>query len=135
MAEAAVTPDEQEVLRLANAEREGLGLPPLKLNAALCRAAREHSQNMARQNVLSHALDGRSFGDRLRATGCPCGEMGENCAQGAPQPAHAVEMWLHSPGHRGNMLNPRYRETGIGIGASANGEAYYTQIFAAAVPE
>ena len=40
----------------------------------------------------------------------------------------AVDGWLNSPGHKRNLLNTKYTDTGIGI-ANKRGTVYYTQIF------
>lgn len=58
--EIELSPEEKELLERVNAERAKEQLPPLKLNAALTRAARLHTMNMARQEKLEHQLDGKS---------------------------------------------------------------------------
>jgi len=40
----------------------------------------------------------------------------------------AVEGWMKSPGHRDNILNPRYDTSGIGV-AMAGDRAFATQVF------
>ena len=45
-------------------------------------------------------------------------EVGENIAWGTAAlatPRAIVAAWMASPGHRANILDPRYRETGIGV--------------------
>ncbi|HUG93950.1 MAG TPA: CAP domain-containing protein [Planctomycetaceae bacterium] len=123
-------PDERAVLELTNARRVQAGLPPLTADPRLVRAARQHSANMARHNTISHTLDGATFVDRLRLAGYAHTAAGENCAQGQPTPAAAVESWMHSPGHRANILNPRYTDIGIGIQVGPGGDRFYTQLFA-----
>jgi len=66
-------------------------------------------------------------------------EVGENIAWGTlrlASPRAIVAAWMASPGHRANILDPRYRETGIGVcahppSALAHGQpgAIYTQDF------
>jgi uncharacterized protein YkwD len=85
---------------------------------------------MARQNVLGHNLDGKQFWQRIDEAGYLQGESGENCAEGAQTPAEVMDMWMHSDGHRGNILNPNYKEIGIGVATSQNGIRYWTQVFA-----
>lgn len=122
--------EEQTLLDLTNAERKKEGLPALKASLKLCRAARGHSANMARQKALDHTLDGKTFDQRIDDTGYQAGEAGENCAHGADAPAGAIEMWMQSDGHRGNILSGVYGEIGIGIGVTDEGERYWTQVFA-----
>jgi uncharacterized protein YkwD len=67
--------------------------------------------------------------------------IGENIAWGTlwlATPRAIVTSWMNSPGHRANILNPRFRDTGIGISphapASLSGGqsgAIYTQDFGA----
>jgi uncharacterized protein YkwD len=40
----------------------------------------------------------------------------------------AVDGWMKSPGHRENILNPRYDSSGIGV-AMVDGQAFATQVF------
>ena len=131
----ALTADEKLVLDLTNKEREKAGAPPLKANMKLCRAARGHSANMAAKNSLAHTLDGKTFSQRIDDTGYRSGEAGENCAQWAPTPADVIKMWMSSDGHRGNILNPRYKEIGVGIGTTKDGRKYWTQVFAVPIDQ
>jgi uncharacterized protein YkwD len=42
-----------------------------------------------------------------------------------------MQMWMSSTaGHRENILNPRYKEIGIGVGTTKGGQKYWTQLFA-----
>jgi uncharacterized protein YkwD len=58
--------------------------------------------------------------------------IGENIAfnQGYKNPIEfAVERWMKSTGHRENILNDRWKESGIGIAITADGAYYFTQVF------
>ena len=37
--------------------------------------------------------------------------------------------WMHSPGHRANILNPDYTLMGIGARKGHNGRWYVAQVF------
>jgi uncharacterized protein YkwD len=127
---------------LINQERAAAGLAALATNSQLAAAATGHSQDMVVQQYFSHdSLDGRSFMDRLRAAGwSPTGSWtaGENIAWGSGSygtPRSIVRSWMNSPGHRANILNARYRESGVGVAAGApqrtsSSAATYTQDFA-----
>lgn len=127
-ADAGLSEEEQEVLDLTNAERRRAGLPPLRANAKLTRAARAHSANMARQGRLDHTLDGRGPGERMRDVGYRHAGWGENVAAGQRTPAEALATWLNSAGHRANILGAPFRDIGIGI-AVGDGTRYFTQVF------
>jgi uncharacterized protein YkwD len=116
----------QATICLLNRERTRRGLPPLRLNDLLSAASAEHSQDMVRLRYFEHtAPDGRSVGDRLRAVGYSAGvssSAGENIAWGVgPEstPAAIVGVWMHSPGHREDILRPSFTEVGIGIAIGA----------------
>ncbi len=64
---ATTDPAVTEVVRLVNVARADAGCTALRLDARLARAARLHSEDMARQDYFSHtSLDGRTPWDRMR---------------------------------------------------------------------
>ena len=109
-----------------NSERASNGLAPLRLNRRLSRAATAHARDMTARKYFSHdTLGGGSFVDRIRRAGYLNGArswtVGENIAWGALRrstPLTITRMWMGSPPHRANVLNPSFREIGIGV---ANG--------------
>lgn len=121
--------EEQQLLDLTNKERADAGLAPLRPNRKLFQAAREHSANMARQEKLDHTLDEKGPSERIREAGYQGYNWGENIAYGMPTPAGAIQVWMNSEGHRGNILNSDYTEIGLGIVATDRGVRYYTQVF------
>ena len=49
---------------------------------------------------------------------------------GQADPARAaVGAWLESPGHRRNLFNAAYTQTGIGVSESPDGYYYVTELF------
>lgn len=112
----------QTTVCLVNRERTQRGLSPLGVNALLNAASLEHSQDMVRRRYFEHSTpEGRTVIDRLRAVGYSRGasaSTGENLAYGVgaeSTPAAIVRAWMHSPGHREDILRPAYTEIGIGI--------------------
>jgi uncharacterized protein YkwD len=118
------------VLTLVNAERARAGCGALREDARLVRAARLHSQDMLARNYFSHdSPDGADPSDRARREGYPSG-VGENIAAGYPTPQAVVAAWMDSPGHRANILDCRYRSTGVGFAQGSTGyRTYWTQDF------
>ncbi|EHC13006.1 SCP-like extracellular [Fischerella thermalis BR2B] len=107
---------EQQVVELTNQERAKNGLAPLKENAELNYAADEYAEQMSETGVLSHtAPDGSRPWDRAKAVGYEAQTMGENIAAGQKTPEQVVADWMNSPGHRANILNPKYTEIGVGF--------------------
>lgn len=121
---------EREVLRLVNVERVEAGCDPVSWNDDLSAAAAGHSADMAANDYFSHtSLDGRSFADRIRATGYDGGTIGENIAAGQDTPAEVMEAWMNSEGHRANILNCAYRHLGVGLETGGSMGTYWTQDF------
>jgi uncharacterized protein YkwD len=109
-------------LCLLNVERGRVGLPPLVENPLLDRAAERHSADMVARRFFEHVNpDGVPPENRMAAAGytlLPGGMTGENIAWGdggLASPAAIMDGWMHSPGHRENILRPGFREVGIGV--------------------
>lgn len=132
------------MLCLVNRERSSHGERPLRLNRRLARAAQAHSNSMARYDYFEHVGPrGQTPLARLRAVGYISSslgyEVGENIACGTlglATPRAIVAAWMASPAHRANVLDARFRETGIGVSphalsSVAHGQpgAIYTQDF------
>ncbi|YCK36102.1 CAP domain-containing protein [Actinomadura sp. ATCC 39365] len=127
------TAEENEVLRLVNAERAKGGCRPLKHDAQLRAAAYGHSADMAAKGYFDHtSKDGRSFMDRIRAAGFTGGTaFAENIAKGQATPAAVMNSWMNSSGHRANIMNCRYTVIGVGAARNGQGPIHWTQDFAA----
>lgn len=110
-------------LCLVNQERVWAGRVPLVDDGYLQLAADRHSLDMVVTDYFSHVSPaGESFLSRLLASGFvpPRAQfqLGENLAWGTfslSTPASIVAAWMHSPHHRANILDPSYRQTGLGI--------------------
>lgn len=119
---------ENEVVRLTNLERAKAGCKPLVHDRRLRQAAYAHSADMSARNYFSHtSLDGRTFVDRIEATGYRYTALAENIAKGHPTAQAVVRGWMDSPGHRSNILDCRF--THIGVGYVKAGGPYWTQTF------
>jgi uncharacterized protein YkwD len=110
-------------LCLINAQRSRQQEAPLTENARLERAAVLHSLDMATRQYFEHVdPDGVHPDARIVQQGYPPILVGENLAWGETvksSPAVIVGMWMNSPGHRANILEPGYREIGIGMAYKA----------------
>jgi uncharacterized protein YkwD len=125
---------ERRVFDLVNNERVGNGRGMLVWSDQVAAIARFHSNDMAENSYFSH--EDRQ-GNRLIKRADHLGlsnwrDIGENISwlTGFEDPVRrAVEGWMNSAGHRENILNPSYRESGIGVAVSTDGKYYFTQIF------
>jgi uncharacterized protein YkwD len=111
------------VLDLLNRERAAHGLPQLRADPRLARAARAHSADMVRRHYFDHASpEGEHSVGRVRRTGWLEGRrhwsIGENLAWGIGKrgtPAATVRAWMRSPAHHRVVLGRMYRHVGIGV--------------------
>ena len=98
---------EYQVLDLVNKERSKVGSAPLKMDNELFRAAKIRTKEI--KTKFSH----------IRPDGSSCFSIssklnGENIANGRKTPKTVMDIWMNSPPHRENILNPKYRSIGIG---------------------
>lgn len=118
---------EARLLELVNATRQRAGLSPVAPLACATTVARDWSATMARTGDFSH----RDL-DQVRAACAahPLQAWSENIAFGDGMGADAMmEMWMGSPGHRGNILDGEWTHMGNGVAVDARGRAYGTQNF------
>jgi uncharacterized protein YkwD len=111
---------ESGVLQQLNSIRRRHGLQPLHLNAALTTAAVSHSREMGSVGYFEHeSHDGTAFWKRIKrwygSGGYGLWSVGENLLWSSPdvQPAAALDLWMHSPEHRANILTAKWREIGV----------------------
>lgn len=122
----------EEVLRLVNIEREKVGANPLTLNSDLVKVAQVKSDDMVQKKYFSHQSPtyGSPF-DMMNQFGITYRSAGENIAAGQISPEAVVDSWMHSDGHRKNILSTEYDELGVGYSKGADTEygVYWVQIF------
>jgi uncharacterized protein YkwD len=125
---------EQALFDDANRERAKEDLPPLKWNAHLASAARHHAELMAQHSAISHQFPGEpALVQRITAVGARFSTVAENVAAG--QDAGDIHYgWMHSPGHRANILDPKLTALGVAV-VEARGRLFAVQDFSFAVPE
>ena len=128
--EVHLSPEEKALLQLTNEARKKEGLPEVKVNAKLMKAARDHSANMAKHEKMAHELDDKKPADRLKDAGYMFGHLGENVAYGQPTAVEAMETWMKAEDHRANILGKDYVDIGLGAAKSAQGTMYWTEVLA-----
>ena len=139
---------ENAILKYTNEVRKNNGLSELKQDDNLGRIAREHSDDMVKNDYFDHVnLNGEDPSDRAKRTGFTKrkqsggGWYSEGIAENIGKmptgnvvgvgyvlnnadsiaKAH-VNSWMESPGHRANILNKQY--TNLGVGVSYDGLYY-----------
>ena len=113
----------QQAFSATNAQRKAVRRVKLGKNACLQRFATRHAKAMARSQNMRH----QDLGPIMRS--CGLSMVGENVAYGYTSGRAAVAAWMASPGHRANILNPRYRLLAVGAAQASNGQWYSAQVF------
>lgn len=106
---------EAQMLELTNHERTSRGLGALGVNEGARAVARAYSIDMLARGYFSHVNpEGKNPFDRMSAAGVKYGNAGENLAL-APTLKQAHDGLMKSPGHKANILSPKFKRVGIGI--------------------
>ncbi len=130
---------EEEIVVLVNQYRaqgadcgsEGVFEPadPLTMEPHLRCAARLHSKDMNDRDFFSHTNpSGESPYDRMDQTGYRYSDAGENIAAGNPDAASTMNQWMNSSAHCRNIMDPVFRDIGVGFYPGAERELW-TQTF------
>ena len=115
-APAAIDPAMQRLVDLTNNTRQAAGLTPVTISAKLMAVAASYSQTQAAEGGISHiGPDGSTLTDRISRSGYAWSFCAENLAAGYAGPDEVFAAWLDSSGHRANILNPNFREIGVGL--------------------
>jgi uncharacterized protein YkwD len=132
---APAAAQEAAMLCLVNDARRTRGLPELAANDGLARAADHKSADILRCDEFSHEACGREFTYWIERSGFHGCASAENIAWGGGGLGGVrsiFRLWMHSPGHRANILGA-YEEIGIGLRVGrleGNGGAHvWTQDF------
>lgn len=97
------------------------------------RAAQLQADQMAQAAHMEHVLPDARYpraADRLAAVDYRWRAYGENVAFGQASAENVVDSWMHSRGHRTNILNSTFTEMGAGYAVDRTGRPYYVQVFA-----
>ena len=116
---------EKKLVHRVNHVRDNHGLEPMRVATRLTRAATRHSNSMAKVGYFRHELRHKGkwkpFGTWIRwywpGPDYTSWSAGENLAWGAPGLGvrRTVSLWMHSPGHRANLLNKDWNRIGVSI--------------------
>jgi uncharacterized protein YkwD len=126
-----LTQEANQVLDLVNKQRQG----KLASDPDLSKEAMDYAQRMGKEGQLTHTLDGQGLQQRLAQWKYPYTAAGENIAMGQKDPQTVVNAWMHSAGHRANIMNNAYNKTGVGVFKDQRGRMWWAQVFAKQVSQ
>lgn len=107
---------ESKMFELTNTDRQEQGLPALKLNQTLVKAARAKAQDMFTKNYFDHTSpDGKKFWQWFKEAGYAYTTAGENLAMDFTTAESANSALMASPSHRANILKSAYTEVGYAV--------------------
>jgi hypothetical protein len=127
----------QDALAQINRARLTNGLAPLAYSPLLEKAAQRHSDDMARNSFISDAgSDDSTAKDRMVNAGYTAWSndrliWGENLYADVSDFSAALSFILNDSSQSRILLNPRYREIGIGVGTAEGGKLYWTLLYGA----
>lgn len=136
--EAWLVPDVENVIgrrimSLTNQVRNSLGLNGLVESVELSRAAYGKAEDMLIQQYFDHiGPDRRQLADWLKSTGYNYAIAGENLAIGFDNAETVVDAWTRSKTHYANMIDPDFKEIGVGVVSGnyeGNDTTFVTQMF------
>lgn len=120
---------ERYLLAAANQDRAAYGLRQLRFDPILARAALFHANEMAAHDGISHQFRGEpDLAERGAKAGAHFSVITENVAQ-ASDSSVIHDLWMHSPGHRRNLLDPSVEVVGIAV-VVRNHQFYAVEDFA-----
>lgn len=115
---------QRQAFTATNQQRDRHDRAALRAQDCVQRYAVKQARKMARQQRMFH----QDLRPVLRA--CGLSAAGENVAYGYSSGRSVVnDGWMHSEGHRANILNPKFRLMGIGARKSDSGRWYVAQVF------
>ncbi len=127
-----LTVAEQYLFAAANEARASQGLPPLRFDPVLSEASAVHAREMAEHDAISHQFEGEpELATRAANTGAHFSLIAENVGE-APTSPIIHDLWMHSPHHRDNLLDPNVDSVGIAI-VTRNNQLYAVEDFARTV--
>ncbi|MDQ2835042.1 MAG: CAP domain-containing protein [Acidobacteriota bacterium] len=127
--EAKLSVSEQFLLAAANQERANQGLGPVHLDPVLTAASVYHAQQMAAHQDISHQFDDEpELAERGAKAGAHFSLITENVGE-APTSVIIHDLWMNSPGHRANLLDPHVDSIGIAV-ITRDDELYAVEDFA-----
>ena len=123
---------EQLLLSEANKDRAVHNLGALKRDSMLSQAALFHAFQMADHADISHGFPGEpDLSQRGASAGVHFSLITENVAE-AQDPTVIHDLWMHSSGHRANLLDPSVNVVGIAV-VTRSGEVFAVEDFASTV--
>lgn len=124
-----------KLFELCNQARVDAGVEPLLLDKNICKVAYTRCNEQISSLIKGHTRpNGEKFYTAFYEHGFRYKSYGENIvivrSVTQLQDKKALELWMNSDSHRENLLNPKWRYSGISVLISEEGYYYAVQLFA-----
>jgi uncharacterized protein YkwD len=103
------------LIKAHNDIRHSHGKPALQEDPQLMQIAQNWANHMAQTHTMRH--QSMNFGKGWMS-------MGENIAEGQRSVEEVMKCWMHSPGHKRNILG-NYTKIGVAVATSKNGTKFW----------
>jgi len=111
-----LTAESQKIVQLTNNIRQNLSIPVLQESPSLNQAAFSKAQDMLIQQYFAHVgPDRKNLSSWISAAGYQYDLAGENLAMGFSNASEVVTAWTNSPTHYANLVDPDFKEIGVGM--------------------
>ncbi len=120
-----------QLIELTNLERQKAGLGPLTYNPNLGQSAQSYAELLSTGACWGHncgPVPDLIDRDTLAGYGGWL-HIGENIAGGQQTPERVIANWMASPTHRANILDPSFKEIGVGLALGGPYKRYWAQEF------
>jgi uncharacterized protein YkwD len=119
-----------EIVRLTNEERVKAGVSEVLILPELMDCAQAKAQDFFDNHYYGHTSPVYGPFDKMIKSYVPAARgCGENIAPWRTTLKEVFDGWMDSPGHQGNILEPRFTHIGIGVVKGANGGYWWVQQF------
>ncbi|MEU9859987.1 sigma-70 family RNA polymerase sigma factor [Streptomyces sp. NPDC047971] len=120
---------EERLTRLVNQRRAEEGCAPLRQDPRLAEAARDYARDMVRRGYYGHSSPEGEFADaRISSAGYAWSAWAENLARGGSDPSKVFDRWMDGSMHQENMLNCRYKHTGVAAVSGPDGTLWVQKL-------
>ena len=125
-----IAQESKKIVVLTNTMRKDLNIAPLVENTKLTQAAMWKADDMAVKQYFSHiGPDGTKLSNWLKKAKYDYRFGGENLAVGFSTAENVMSAWYKSPSHYKNIIDPDFKEIGVGISVG-NYNGYQTTFIA-----
>ncbi|MBU4217019.1 CAP domain-containing protein [Candidatus Parcubacteria bacterium] len=106
---------EQNIINLTNKERVSLSIPALTTNELLTKAAYAKAKSIVESQTFQHDIGDKRFSSWIKGVDYKYTYVGENLALDFTTSEGTIKAWLNSPSHKKNLLNDKFKETGVAV--------------------